>query len=129
MSKVVLDSSALLALINNESGAARVEELLGNIVMSSVNVAEVASTLSAILDNEEELQLAIEPFIHSIIEFDKLQAYTTASLKNSTKHIGLSSLGDRACIALGITLGLPIYTADKIWAELKLENTDIRLIR
>ena len=51
MSKVVLDSSALLALINNESGAARVEELLGNIVMSSVNVAEVASTLSAILDN------------------------------------------------------------------------------
>jgi len=128
MSKVVLDSSALLALINNESGATRVEELLGNIVMSSVNVAEVASTLCAILDNEEELQLAIEPFIHSIIEFDKLQAYTTASLKNSTKHIGLS-LGDRACIALGITLGLPIYTADKIWAELKLENTDIRLIR
>ena len=60
MSKVVLDSSALLALINNESGATRVEELLGNIVMSSVNVAEVASTLSAILDNEEELQLAIE---------------------------------------------------------------------
>ena len=42
MSKVVLDSSALLALINNESGATRVEELLGNIVMSSVNVAEVA---------------------------------------------------------------------------------------
>ncbi len=30
MSKVVLDASALLALIKNESGARKVEELLGN---------------------------------------------------------------------------------------------------
>ena len=35
----------------------------------------------------------------------------------------------RACISLGIKLGLVIYTADKIWAELKLENADIRFIR
>jgi PIN domain nuclease of toxin-antitoxin system len=51
-----------------------------------------------------------------------------ASLKKSTKHLGLS-LEDRACVSLGIKLGIAIYTADKIWAELKLENADIRLIR
>jgi len=44
-----------------------------------------------------------------------------ASLKKSTKHLGLS-LGDRACISLGIKLSFPIYTADKLWAELKLDG-------
>jgi len=39
------------------------------------------------------------------------------------------SLGDRACITLGIKLQAPIYTADKIWAKLKLNNADIKLIR
>ena len=128
MNKVILDSSALLALIKNEEGSPVVEELLGNIVMSSINVSEVASIL---LDSEmsvEQVSKAIEPFIDSIIAFDFEYSILCAALRRSTKHLGLS-LGDRACISLGIKLGLPIYTADKIWAELKLENADIRLIR
>lgn len=128
MSKVVLDASALLALIKNESGAEIVEELLGNIVMSSVNISEVASIL---LDSEmspTEALSAIEPFVDSIVSFDLKQSIDCASLKKTTKVFGLS-LGDRACITLGTQLGLPIYTADKVWQELKLENTTIKLIR
>ncbi len=128
MNKVILDSSALLALIKNEKGTSVVEELLGKIVMSSVNVSEVASIL---LDSEmstEQATKAIEPFIESIINFDFEYSILCADLLKSTKHLGLS-LGDRACISLGIKLRLPIYTSDKIWAELKLENADIRLIR
>lgn len=63
MNKVILDSSALLALIKNEEGSSVVEELLGSIVMSSINVSEVASIL---LDSEmsaEQVSKAIEPFI------------------------------------------------------------------
>jgi PIN domain nuclease of toxin-antitoxin system len=37
--------------------------------------------------------------------------------------------GDRACIALGIKMALPIYTADKVWASLELEGVEIILIR
>ena len=128
MSKVVLDASALLALIKNESGAKLIEGLLGNIIMSSVNVTEVAGIL---LDSDmsiEEAQEAIEPFIDSIVSFDFEHSMACAALKKATKHLGLS-LGDRACIALGIKLRLPIYSADKIWQELKLENAEIRLIR
>ena len=128
MNKVILDSSALLALINNEEGSSVVEELLGSIIMSSINISEVASIL---LDSEmdtEQVSKAIEPFIDSIIDFDFEYSILCASLKKSTKHLGLS-LGDRACISLGIKLGLPIYTADKICAEVKLDNIDIRLIR
>lgn len=128
MNKVVLDASALLALIKNETGGDIVENLLGSIVMSSVNISEVASIL---LDSSmalEECKDVIEPFIDSIISFDSELSFATASLKKLTKHTGLS-LGDRACIALGIFLDLPVYTADKAWAELKIPNLKINLIR
>jgi|GEM_PF-6067016 len=85
MSKVVVDASALLALIKNESGAQVVEELLGNIIMSSVNVSEVASIL---LDSEmstKEAEEVIEPFINSIVPFDFKQSIECASLKKITK--------------------------------------------
>lgn len=96
--------------------------------MSSINISEVASILLDSEMNTQQVNKAIEPFIDSIITFDFEYSILCASLKKSTKHLGLS-LGDRACISLGIKLGLPIYTADKIWAELKLDNVDIKLIR
>ncbi|MDG1437120.1 MAG: type II toxin-antitoxin system VapC family toxin [Rickettsiaceae bacterium] len=130
MNKVILDASALLALINNEKGASIIEPLIGTIIMSSVNITEVAGKVYDILgnENEEQCKLSIEPFVHSIIEFDKTQCYIAASLKNYTQHKGLS-LGDRACLALGIQLNLPVYTADKVWAELDLPSVKIKLIR
>lgn len=128
MNKVILDSSALLALLQNETGSAVVEELLGGIVMSSINISEVASILLDSEMNTEQVMKSIEPFIDSIIAFDFEHSILCASLRKCTKHLGLS-LGDRACISLGIKLELPIYTADKAWTELKMNNIDIRLIR
>jgi len=128
MSKVVLDASCLLALIKNERGAEIVEQLLGNIIMSSINVSEVATVLLDSEMTEEECKSSIEPFIDSIIPFCENQAFVAASLKKHTKKLGLS-LGDRACIALGIKTGFKVYTADKIWKNLEIKNVDIRLIR
>lgn len=128
MNKVILDASALLALIKNETGADQVEKLLGSIVMSCVNVSEVATIL---FNNEMSIQDfkdSILPLISTIVPFNEEQALMTASLQKKTRSKGLS-LGDRACIALGIHLQVPIYTADKIWADLALEHADIRLIR
>ncbi|WP_417905529.1 PIN domain-containing protein [Candidatus Tisiphia endosymbiont of Micropterix aruncella] len=65
MNKVVLDASALLALIKYETGATEVEKLLGNIIMSSVNVSEVAAILLDSDMTEEECKNSIEPFISS----------------------------------------------------------------
>jgi PIN domain nuclease of toxin-antitoxin system len=128
MSKVVLDASALLALIKNEPGAEIIEGLLGNIIMSSVNVVEVASIL---LDSDMtniEAKEAIITFVDSIVPLDLEHSIACATLKKSTKHLGLS-LGDRACISLGIKLQLPIYTADKVWSQLQLHEANIILIR
>lgn len=130
MNKVILDASALLALINNENGADIVEPLIGNIIMSSVNVTEVAAKVYDLLGNnsEDQCKLSIEPFIHSIIDFDKSLCYLAASLKAHTKHKGLS-LGDRACIATALQLELPVYTADKVWADLNIPDLKLKLIR
>ncbi len=128
MNKVVLDASALIALIKNEKGANIVEGLLGQIIMSSINVSEAAAILLDSKMTLEECQACLLPFISSIMPFDERFAFQTARLKSQTKSKGLS-LGDRACIALGIQLQLPIYTADKIWRELNINGADIRLIR
>ena len=48
MNKAVLDSSALLAFINQEKGSEVVEKHLPNALMSSVNIAEVIAVLSLI---------------------------------------------------------------------------------
>jgi len=41
---------------------------------------------------------------------------------------GALSLGDRACLALGERLGLPVVTADRAWADLDLDVA-VSLIR
>jgi PIN domain nuclease of toxin-antitoxin system len=43
-------------------------------------------------------------------------AIDTARLRALTREHGLS-LADRACLALGRRLGLPVLTADRAWAN------------
>ena len=66
----VLDSSAILAVINSETGAENVEPLLSNSLVSTVNVAEV---LTKIVDKGISLEAALEEFLKlglEIIDFD-----------------------------------------------------------
>ena len=117
MNKVVLDSSAFLALVNNEIGKDIVEPLLPNSVMSSVNISEVVSELHSKLSLPLIQIQKILYLISEIHPFDKELAIQSGFLKQSCSHLGLS-LGDRACLALASHLSLPIYTADKIWSKL-----------
>lgn len=126
--KIVLDSSALLALLQQEKGSEIIQPLLENATMSSINIAEVLTTLMRIHILPQEALLFIPDMIKEIIPFDLEQASLAAELYPQGKEKGLS-LGDRACIALGIKLQAPIYTADKIWADLSIDCADIRLIR
>ena len=127
MNKAVLDSSALLAFINQENGSELVEKYLPNAIMSSVNIAEVAAVLSQIDMPEDIIINIINDLSIEIISFDQEQALLTGFLRNKTKAAGLS-LGDRACINLSSTKNLIVVTADKIWNTLDLTN-NIVLIR
>ena len=85
MNKAILDASALLALIKQESGCQIVEELLGRVIMSSVNISEVASIL---LDSDmsiKECRTIIEPLVDTIVDFDTEQSLLAGDLKKHTK--------------------------------------------
>lgn len=125
---VILDASSLLALLHQEQGADIVKPLLKKALMSAINVSEVLTALQRTDILTKEALSSISDIIQTIIPFDTEQAQLTAELSPLTKSKGLS-LGDRACIALGQKMQLPIYTADKIWRELQLERVKIKLIR
>jgi PIN domain nuclease of toxin-antitoxin system len=120
----VLDSSAILAVVNLEKGAEKVEPLLSDAIVSSVNAAEV---LTKLVEKGISLEDALEDFLKlglEVIKFDAKQAAKVAELRPLTKHLGLS-LGDRACLALAILENAKAVTADKNWASLTLCKIEV----
>lgn len=96
------------------------EDILPGALISSVNFCEVAAVLGSLGMPEESIGGAVEETIHEIIPFDASQALLAARLRDLTKPYGLS-LADRACLALGLAYKLPVYTADRIWKEIKID--------
>ena len=123
MSKVVLDASALLALLNEESGSEFVAALIEEgAAMSTVNLSEVVAKLNEAGMPEEAIHEALDALGITIVDFDTAFAYKTGLLRLATKKAGLS-LGDRACLALAGQLGLPAVTTDRVWENLSLGIT------
>lgn len=127
MSEFVLDASAILALVKGEPGADRVRGRANRSVASAVNVAEVGAKLSDWGLSEKDLRYAIANLGISVAPFDAAQAYASADLRAATRACGLS-LGDRACLALARSAGLPALTCDRIWNGADLD-VEIELIR
>jgi PIN domain nuclease of toxin-antitoxin system len=63
----------------------------------------------------------------AIVPFDVELAVASGRLRPVTMHAGLS-LGDRAYIALGGTLGRRVLTADAAWLGL-VPEVDVEVIR
>ena len=128
MAEAVIDASALLAFLKGEKIALRkLEEILPRSLISSVNYCEVATILGGLGMPEDIIEEVVEETVSKIISFDASQALRAADLRELTKPYGLS-LGDRACLALGLTHKLPVYTADKIWSKIPID-IPIELIR
>lgn len=129
MSKVVLDTSAVLVYLFREPGADKVSPILESAsgLISSVNYAELVSKLtdhgmpSAII-RETLSGLGLE-----LVDHDEIQAFSTGELRAVSRPFGLS-LGDRACLALGIIKQLPVLTADRVWLDVPVQ-TEVRVIR
>jgi PIN domain nuclease of toxin-antitoxin system len=126
----VLDSSALLAILHQEPGAEIFTEqfdLLERAVMSAVNVVEVYGKLVGRgIGSAEAWEAVIAP-IPEIMDFDTEQAKIAGGLLPQVRRLGLS-LGDRACLALGIALQAPVYTADRAWKSVRV-GVSVHVIR
>ena len=117
---VVLDASAVLAVINREHGAARVRGLWSGGAIGAVNFSEVVSKLVDYGLDDDEATGVLEALPVVVHPFDAAQARLAGSLRRATRVRGLS-LGDRACLALAAALGVPAVTADRAWDTLDLD--------
>ena len=118
MTKIVLDASAVLAWIEAESGAERVQEALesGAAMMSAVNWAEVLAKLVDRGVSAEDRRRIRASLDIEIRPFDENAAFVAASLRQQTRRHGLST-GDRAYLALALAEAVPALTADRTWAN------------
>ncbi|WP_446744875.1 PIN domain-containing protein [Silvibacterium acidisoli] len=122
MSRFVLDASALIAFLNEEPGWENLPDDADwetGALISAVNAAEVETKYLKDAREPKFVWEAISACVAEIVPYDQEQAKLCGDLVSSTRKLGLS-LGDRACLALGLTLGLPVYTADRPWSKLKL---------
>ncbi|ATC32877.1 PIN domain-containing protein [Caulobacter vibrioides] len=119
MTEYVLDSSAILAVSNNEIGAEQAAAALFASKVCSVNLAEVVTKF---VEGGAPFDLArrqVEDLALTVIDFDRELAIQAGLLRKTTSHRGLS-LGDRACLALAIREKRPVLTADTAWSDLDL---------
>lgn len=129
----VLDASAVLAYLNDEPGGGEVTEVIAATArIGAANWAEVLSKLAergqAPADVVSRLRDA--GVLGALLEVEPLtadDAVVIAQLRTRTRDAGLS-LADRACLALGARLALPVVTADRAWQDLDLD-VDIHSIR
>ena len=101
--------------------------MLDHAVISTVNLVEVRTKL---IDPDKLDPDALDDDLHeliSVVPFTEEHAVTAARLRVPTRRLGLS-LGDRACLALGIAESAEVYTAEKRWAEVDL-GCVVHLIR
>jgi len=124
----VLDASAVMAVLNSEPGAEKLTpQIMSTAAISTVNLAEVHGKLVQRGFSPDDAWAAANGAIHEAVAFTAEQAKTAGDLLIQTRTLGLS-LGDRACLALGIALRAPVYTADRSWKNLRL-GIRIYLIR
>jgi PIN domain nuclease of toxin-antitoxin system len=128
MNRIVLDASAVLAILNHEPGADKLTpEMLSAAASGAVNLAEVQGKLvDRGLSPDDAWEATLSP-IRDAVAFTPEHARLAGTLIVKTRYLGLS-LGDRACLALGLALKAPVYTADKSWKDLKV-GVRIHVIR
>lgn len=127
MSDAILDASAVLAFFHREPGGETVRSILADSAISTVNISEVIAKLVENGTDPDTAVLLTEAQPFQPADYTLAQAQIAGTLRAATRQAGLS-LGDRACLALALTLRLPVYTADRAWRDLPLD-VDVRLIR
>ena len=130
MSACVIDTSAVMAFLNDEVGADLMEQWLEQ--GAAISALCVQETMANLVRRDIDRQSAVDMIealgleVHAL-DFDL--AIDAGDLIAITRSKGLSH-GDRACLSLARKLRLPAVTADKAWSDIageaRVEVSSIR---
>ena len=126
---IVLDASALLALIHHEPGWQVVahEAINNDATISSVNYAEVLQKSARRGVPAEDVDGELDALNITVSSFGRLDARLAASFY---RHRSGLSLADRVCLALARSLSSPAYTTDRLWQSWADDlGVDVQFIR
>ena len=126
--QVVLDASALLAVVFEEAGCEKVIPRLEVASISAVNYSEVlakqilhGAAVTLVVEGLRALNLETIPWDTDLAE-------RAADLSTLGWTHGLS-FGDRACLATARRLKRTVLTAERAWRKLPKLGIDIQFIR
>jgi PIN domain nuclease of toxin-antitoxin system len=124
---VVIDSSAVLAILKNERGGDQAVSLSRGALLSAVNLIEVRSKMMEAVSDVDRALSTLDRLEINVVPFTPHQGKMAADLWPIVKGKSVS-LADRACIALAIDKNATLVTADRGWAKLGL-SLDLSFIR
>jgi PIN domain nuclease of toxin-antitoxin system len=125
---IVLDASAILALVHDEPGADQVAEALPEALLSTVNLAEVVGKLVDVNIEASGVRELLAAAGVSMEPLSREDAELAGAMRSLDGGRALS-LGDRCCLALTVRADTAtVMTADRAWAELDLP-IQVRLLR
>ncbi len=129
MTGVVLDASALLALLLDEPGAEKVKAVLDGALLGAVNFAEVVSHYARLGASRTDIDALLRPLPVELIPADPALSFEAGLLRPLTIKGGLS-LGDRYCLALARRERVPAVTAEQRWTAIaEPAGVEVELIR
>lgn len=125
VAEIVLDASAILAVIFDEAGAERVASHLPGALVSAVNLAEVMTKLVDLGMPPETVDAVLTGLQLTVLPFGFEHAAEAARLRKPTRDVGLS-LGDRACLATAKLRKVSALTSDRAWKGLQ-RSTGVKI--
>ena len=129
MTTIILDASALIAMLKHEPGGDVVANAIGDSKIAAINYAEVISHFCHAGMPVTEVDAMLDPLPLVIVAADAKLARLAGHLRTLISSAGLS-LGDRFCLALAQLEKRPAWTADRNWQTIaEAVQVEISIIR
>ena len=116
-SSIVLDASAVIAMLKEETGGDEVAKILNVSCMSIINFEEVASYFALKGWSRKQIGNLLGELPIEVVDVDLEQSWTVAMWRPITDRIAGIEIADRYCLALGKHRGCEVWTADRVWKE------------
>jgi len=127
---VVLDASAILAVLYGESGEEEIRNRITGVrvLVSTVNLSEVAAKLAEGGFDEREAREAVGVLGLQVHPLNEDAAYLAGMLRITTRERDMG-VADRVCVAVARTIKATAVTTDRSWEGLDGVEVIARLER